>query len=150
MKYCRGYNFKLDFCEISGWKYSRIGDVTMQHVGSSRTALSTAKTNFDSVTMVDSLGCRVSSMKSVCPEHPRQVSSLITTMPFRAFMFQGANSGDEMVLSIRMLGCLLYEDCFPVSIKIFILYTSRRSFGVILNGTPLSFILPPTHLSGFL
>lgn len=73
----------------------------------------------NAVTLVDSLGCRVTAMKNICPEQPRLSTPLITTMPFRAFMFQGSQSGDEMVLSVRMLGCLNYEDCYQVGCMIF-------------------------------
>lgn len=77
--------------------------------------ISSSRSNQDVIVLLDSLGCRIPTMKSVCPEQPRQIGPLVTTFPFRAFMFQGANSGDEMILSVRMIGCLLYEDCFQVS-----------------------------------
>lgn len=68
----------------------------------------------DAIVLVDNQGCRIPAMRVVCPEQPRQLNNLVTTFPFRAFMFQGSNSGDEMVLSVKMIGCMQYEDCYQV------------------------------------
>lgn len=86
-----------------------MGDVIMRRL------LPQGRLSQESATIIDSLGCRVAAMKSVCPEQPRQLDPLTTTLTFRAFMFQGSNSGDEMVLSVRMYGCLQQEDCVKVS-----------------------------------
>lgn len=102
-----------------GWKYSRMSTVAMQRIlSSTQRYLNTQKSTTlrDSVILVDNLGCRVPAMKSVCPEQPKRISPLTISLPFRAFMFQGSNSGDEMVLSVRMQGCLQYDDCFQVSL----------------------------------
>lgn len=82
------------------------------------TSTPSVRTTTNSVTLVNSAGCRLPSMKGVCPEQPRHVTPLTVTLPMRAFMFQGAKSGDEMVLSVRMVGCLQAEDCFQVSNRI--------------------------------
>ncbi|XP_017769672.1 PREDICTED: uncharacterized protein LOC108557596 [Nicrophorus vespilloides] len=84
-----------------GWKYSRMGTVIVHGRQSSP----------DSITLVDNSGCRAHNMRAVCPEQPKQVDSLVTTMPLRAFMFQGAQQGDEMRLSVRVHACLQLEDC---------------------------------------
>lgn len=98
------------FFVFSGWKYSRMGDVLMRRL------LPQGRSGQDSVTLIDALGCRIPAMRTVCPEQPKQIDHLTTTLTFRAFMFQGANSGDEMILSVRMLGCLQPEDCLQVSL----------------------------------
>lgn len=89
-----------------------MGTVAVHRIGSQGEL---AKTSQNSVILVDSQGCRNPSMRGVCPEQPRQVTPLITTLPFRAFMFQESKSGDEMVLSVRMIGCLQFQDCHQVS-----------------------------------
>lgn len=72
----------------------------------------------DSVTLIDSYGCRIPAMKIVCPEESRKIDPLTTVLPFRAFLFQGSTSAegreDEMVLSVRMMACLHEEDCTSV------------------------------------
>lgn len=55
-------------------------------------------------------------MRSVCPDNPIQQNPLVTTLTVKAFMFQGMDNGDEMIMSVRMIGCLLPEDCLKVKL----------------------------------
>lgn len=104
-----GSNSKCLVCDlVEGWKYSKMGDVVMRRL------LPEGRLSQDFVTIIDSLGCRVPAMKSVCPEQPRQLDQLTTMLSFRAFMFQGSDRGAEMILSVRMYGCLQEEHCIQV------------------------------------
>lgn len=85
-----------------------MGEVVVHHVSKSN------KSQSRSVVLVDNTGCRDARMRSVCPDNPLQVAPLVTTLAVKAFMFQGMDSGDEMIMSVRMIGCLLQEDCFKV------------------------------------
>lgn len=82
-----------------------MGEVLVHHVSNSGQVQQRA------LTLVDSAGCRDIRMKAVCPDNPVQSSPLVSTLALRAFMFQGMASGDEMVMSVRMIACLHYEDC---------------------------------------
>lgn len=85
-----------------------MGDVVMRHL------INEGRLSQDFVTIIDPLGCRVPEMKSVCPEQPKQIDQLTTSLIFRAFMFEGTDKGEEMVLSVRMFGCLQEEHCIQV------------------------------------
>lgn len=69
-----------------------------------------------SLTLVEENGCRSSGIRSICPFQPRQLTPLDNILQFRAFLFQDSARGDDMVLSVRMLGCLNAQDCFQVNI----------------------------------
>nr|XP_023013806.1 uncharacterized protein LOC111503676 [Leptinotarsa decemlineata] len=84
-----------------GWKFSRMGPVTLRSSNSQK-----------SLTLVEENGCRSPGMKLICPFQPRQLSPLDTMLHFRAFLFQDSQRGDDMVLSVKMLGCLHSQDCF--------------------------------------
>lgn len=98
------YSYQLVYL-ILGWRFSRMGEVLVHHVSHS------AQVQQRALTLVDSAGCRDIRMKAVCPDNPAQTSPLVSTLALRAFMFQGMASGDEMVMSVRMIACLHYEDC---------------------------------------
>ncbi|XP_076270662.1 uncharacterized protein LOC143202763 [Rhynchophorus ferrugineus] len=83
-----------------GWKYSDIGPVVITGLQSQKSAL-----------LVNENGCRNSLMKSVCPNQPHRISPLTTDLQFRAFLFQESPEGDEMVVSVKMQGCIHPEDC---------------------------------------
>lgn len=95
--------------KTTGWKYSRLGEVIVHHVSKS------GRVDSRSAVLVDNAGCRDARMRSVCPDNPIQVSPLVTTLAVKAFMFQGMDNGDEMIMSVRTIGCLLQEDCYKVN-----------------------------------
>lgn len=97
-------NFICFWC--IGWRFSRLGEVTVHHVSNGgRTVRQRA------VNLLDSAGCRDARTRAICPADPVQPGPLITTFGVRAFMFQGMQSGDEMLMSVRIIACLNYEDC---------------------------------------
>lgn len=69
-----------------------------------------------SLTLVEDNGCRSAGIRNVCPFQPKQITPLDNVLHFRAFLFQNSARGDDMVLSVRMLGCLNAQDCFQVSV----------------------------------
>ncbi|KAG5893031.1 hypothetical protein JTB14_026583 [Gonioctena quinquepunctata] len=84
-----------------GWKFSRMGPVIIKSSNSQR-----------ALTLVEENGCRSAGIRTICPFQPRQLTSLDNMLHFRAFLFQESSKGDDMVLSVRMLGCLNPQDCF--------------------------------------
>ncbi|CAH2007136.1 unnamed protein product [Acanthoscelides obtectus] len=64
------------------------------------------------VTLVEENGCRSPGIRSICPFHPKQLHPLDNILYFRAFLFDDSVKGDDMVLSVRMTGCLHAQDCF--------------------------------------
>ncbi|KAL1491490.1 hypothetical protein ABEB36_012081 [Hypothenemus hampei] len=88
--------------DADGWKNSHIGPVILTGVNSKKSAL-----------LVNQEGCVNPTMKSIC-KPPEKVGPLNTELHFRAFLFQEAPQGDEMVLSVRILACLNTHDCFKV------------------------------------
>lgn len=87
-----------------GWNYTKITDISMQRLGKSGEVLNTAN-------LVSHNGCINPSMKSVCPLPPQYEPPLGQRFGFRAVMFQGMKSGDEVVMSIRIMGCINRNDC---------------------------------------
>lgn len=87
-----------------GWNYTKITDISMQRIGTSGEVLNT-------VSLVSNNGCVNPSMKSVCTIPPLYEPPLGQRFGFRAVMFQGMKSGDEVVMSIRIMGCINRRDC---------------------------------------
>lgn len=56
-------------------------------------------------------------MKSICPQPPTFEPPLGHRFGFRAVMFQGMKSGDEMVMSVKIAGCIDQSDCFVVRLS---------------------------------
>jgi hypothetical protein len=50
-------------------------------------------------------------MRSICPAPPTYEAPLGYRLAFRAVMFQGMRSGDEMVMKVRIAGCIHRQDC---------------------------------------
>lgn len=50
-------------------------------------------------------------MKSICPLGPTFEPPLGHRLAFKVVMFQGMRSGDEVVMSIKISGCLDEHDC---------------------------------------
>lgn len=70
----------------------------------------------NSVILVTSNGCVHPSMRSICPLPPTFEPPLGHRLGFRAVMFQGMKSSDEMILSVKIIGCIDQNDCFVVII----------------------------------
>nr|CAH7736312.1 unnamed protein product [Callosobruchus chinensis] len=87
--------------EGDGWKYSRMGPVVIRNEKSKK-----------HVTLVEENGCRSAGLRSICPFHPKQLNPLDNILYFRAFLFDDSAKGDDMILSVRMTGCLHPQDCF--------------------------------------
>lgn len=91
-----------------GWNYTRLSDVSLQRHSANGAVLNSAN-------LITSTGCVHPAMQSICPEPPVFEQPLGYRFGFRAVMFQGMKSGDEMVISVKILGCLHQIDCFVVS-----------------------------------
>lgn len=89
-----------------GWNYTKITDINMQRVGAAGEILNTAN-------LVSNNGCINPTMKSICTVPPQYEPPLGQKFGFRAVMFQGMKSGDEVVMSIRIMGCISEKDCEP-------------------------------------
>lgn len=50
-------------------------------------------------------------MKNVCPLEPVLDSPLGYRFGFKAFMFQGMKSGDDVVMNVKLSGCIFKQDC---------------------------------------
>ncbi|EDS34834.1 conserved hypothetical protein [Culex quinquefasciatus] len=87
-----------------GWNYTRLSDVAMLRLSASGTVLNSA-------TLVTTNGCLNPSMKAVCPAAPVLETPLSYRLGLRAAMFQGMRSGDEMVLRVRVVGCVDRREC---------------------------------------
>lgn len=93
-----------------GWNYSRIADVTLQRLGSFGQILNSA-------VLITSNGCVHPSMASICPLPPIFEPPLGHSLRFKVVMFQEMKSGDEMAISVRMVGCIDQRDCLTVCYK---------------------------------
>uniref|UniRef100_A0A1B0FAP6 ZP domain-containing protein n=1 Tax=Glossina morsitans morsitans TaxID=37546 RepID=A0A1B0FAP6_GLOMM len=86
-----------------GWNYAKLTDITFQRISPDGDLLQEA-------VLITSEGCLNPFMLSVCQgilfEAP-----LAYKVPFKAFMFQGMSSGDELIVSVRISGCLYPQDC---------------------------------------
>ncbi len=72
----------------------------------------------NSVVLITSNGCVHPSMRSICPIPPTFELPLGHRLGFRAVMFQGMKSGDEMVMSVKIAACIDQSDCFVVRIDL--------------------------------
>lgn len=88
---------------ISGWQGSKISLVTIRSGSIQK-----------SINLLDENGCPIPSMRHVCPHEPKHLTHLITILPFRAFLFQGAGKDDVMLLSVKITGCARSQDCNQV------------------------------------
>ena len=90
---------------FAGWNYTKLTDVSLQRVSPSGEIL-------NNVQLVTSLGCLNPSMQGVCTQAPSYDPPLGYKLPFKAVMFQGMRSGEDVIMSMRITGCLEYNDCF--------------------------------------
>ncbi|XP_004517821.1 uncharacterized protein LOC101451116 [Ceratitis capitata] len=87
-----------------GWSYTKLTDVNVQRISPTGELL-------NNVALITSRGCINPSMQSVCSQPPSYDPPLGHRLSFKAVMFQGMRSGDELVLSMRITGCLEARDC---------------------------------------
>ncbi|KAL5289490.1 hypothetical protein ACFFRR_009546 [Megaselia abdita] len=87
-----------------GWNFTKLSDVNLQRKSSNGNVQS-------SINLISSLGCLNPAMKSICPFGPNFDPPLGHRLSFKAVMFQGMRSGDEVVMSIKISGCLDEHDC---------------------------------------
>ncbi|XP_055527880.1 uncharacterized protein LOC129720424 [Wyeomyia smithii] len=87
-----------------GWNYTRLSEVVMQRLSPTASVLNSA-------TLIATNGCVNPAMKAICPAAPILESPLSYRLAFRAAMFQGMRSGDEMVLRVRVVGCVERREC---------------------------------------
>lgn len=104
-----------------GWNYSRIADVTLQRLGQFGQVINSAA-------LITSHGCVHPSMVSICPLPPTFEPPLGHSFRFKAVMFQEMKSGDEMAISVRMIGCIDHIDCLPVCTFFFIVIVKFEIF----------------------
>lgn len=91
-----------------GWNHSRVSDVSLQRIGPNGEILNSA-------TLIQSNGCVNPQMQSICSLPPVFEPPLGYRFGFRAVMFQGMKSGDEMIMNVRLIGCMDHHDCHFVS-----------------------------------
>lgn len=116
---------------IQGWKHSRLLNVALQRIAPTGEVLNSA-------TLITSDGCVNPKMRAICPNPPTFEPPLGHQMRFRAVLFQGMNSGDEIFMSVRVVGCIESHDCTgTVSLRI-------QSQNLLFNGENLFF-----HFSNF-
>ncbi|XP_073811825.1 uncharacterized protein [Musca autumnalis] len=87
-----------------GWNFTKLTDVSLQRISPSGEVL-------NNVQLITSQGCLNPSMKGICTQPPSFDAPLGYKLPFKAVMFQGMRSGDELLMSMRITGCLDYHDC---------------------------------------
>ncbi|XP_066594841.1 uncharacterized protein [Prorops nasuta] len=92
--------------EGDGWRYSRISDVNVHFVEKQA-----RKKIMNSLWILDSNGCLNPDVRDICSREQYKHSSLKTYLIFQAFMFENMRESDEMVLSVKVTGCLDGADC---------------------------------------
>ncbi|XP_036334728.1 uncharacterized protein LOC118745310 [Rhagoletis pomonella] len=87
-----------------GWNYTKLTDVNVERVSPSGELL-------NNVALITPRGCINPSMQSICTQPPSFDPPLGHRLNFKAVMFQGMHSGDELVISMRITGCMEARDC---------------------------------------
>ncbi|KAH8401750.1 hypothetical protein KR009_007667 [Drosophila setifemur] len=87
-----------------GWNYTKLSDVQLQRIASGGEVLNTAQ-------LVSSRGCLNPAMQSICTHAPILEPPLGQRLHFKAVMFPGMRSGEVLVISMRITGCLEHDDC---------------------------------------
>ncbi|XP_055372791.1 uncharacterized protein LOC129606475 [Condylostylus longicornis] len=88
-----------------GWNYTKLTDVNLQRFSPSGEIL-------NSVNIITQQGCINPVMRLVCPTQPSFDPPLGYRLSFKAIMFQGMRSGEEIVLSLKITGCMERADCY--------------------------------------
>ncbi|KAK0093690.1 hypothetical protein PV326_012898 [Microctonus aethiopoides] len=92
--------------EGDGWKYSRISDVTVHYVENNR-----QKKIMNSMWILDSSGCLNPDVHEICSREQYRVTPLESYLIFQAFMFDNMKETDEMIMNVKVTGCLDGSDC---------------------------------------
>ncbi|XP_058125864.1 uncharacterized protein LOC131285553 [Anopheles ziemanni] len=87
-----------------GWNYTRLSEVVMQRLSPTGTVLNSAS-------LVTTNGCLNPLMRAISPLAPVFEAPLGYRLGFRAAMFQGMRSGDEMIMRVRIVGCVDRREC---------------------------------------
>ncbi|XP_017049533.2 LOW QUALITY PROTEIN: uncharacterized protein LOC108093773 [Drosophila ficusphila] len=87
-----------------GWNYTKLSDVQLQRI-------STGGEILNNVQLISSRGCLNPAMQAICGHAPILEPPLGQRLHFKAVMFPGMRSGDVLVISMRITGCLEREDC---------------------------------------
>nr|NP_610695.1 uncharacterized protein Dmel_CG13196 [Drosophila melanogaster]AAF58629.1 uncharacterized protein Dmel_CG13196 [Drosophila melanogaster]AAM50298.1 RE44287p [Drosophila melanogaster] len=87
-----------------GWNYTKLSDVQLQRIATGGEILNT-------VQLVSSRGCLNPAMQAICAHPPILEPPLGQRLHFKAVMFPGMRSGEVLVISMRITGCLEREDC---------------------------------------
>ncbi|XP_017068800.1 uncharacterized protein LOC108106336 [Drosophila eugracilis] len=87
-----------------GWNYTKLSDVQLQRIAGGGEVLNT-------VQLVSSRGCLNPAMQAICAHAPISEPPLGQRLHFKAVMFPGMRSGEVLVMSMRITGCLEREDC---------------------------------------
>ncbi|EDV56441.1 uncharacterized protein LOC6546602 [Drosophila erecta] len=87
-----------------GWNYTKLSDVQLQRIATGGEVLNT-------VQLVSSSGCLNPAMQAICAHPPSLDPPLGQRLHFKAVMFPGMRSGEVLVISMRITGCLEREDC---------------------------------------
>ncbi|XP_017020034.1 uncharacterized protein [Drosophila kikkawai] len=87
-----------------GWNYTKLSDVQLQRIASGGEVLNT-------VQLISSRGCLNPAMLSICSHSPILEPPLGQRLRFKAVMFPGMRSGEVLMISMRITGCLEREDC---------------------------------------
>uniref|UniRef100_A0ABK8FY12 ZP domain-containing protein n=1 Tax=Anopheles gambiae TaxID=7165 RepID=A0ABK8FY12_ANOGA len=87
-----------------GWNFTRLSEVVMQRLSPTGTVLNSAS-------LVNANGCLNPLMRAISPVAPVFEAPLGYRLGFRAAMFQGMRSGDEMILRVRIVGCVDRREC---------------------------------------
>ncbi|XP_035892730.1 uncharacterized protein LOC118503502 [Anopheles stephensi] len=87
-----------------GWNFTRLSEVVMQRLSPTGTVLNSAS-------LVNTNGCLNPLMRAISPIAPVFEAPLGYRLGFRAAMFQGMRSGDEMILRVRIVGCVDRREC---------------------------------------
>ncbi|XP_055918366.1 uncharacterized protein LOC129950451 [Eupeodes corollae] len=87
-----------------GWNFTKLTDVNLQLISPNGDLTR-------SVNLITSHGCVNPSMRSICPQPPTFEPPLGHRFLFKAIMFQEMHSGEEIVLSMKITGCLEQNDC---------------------------------------
>lgn len=97
------FTFKTQISS-KGWNHTRISDVSLERQSPNGNVINTAS-------IITSNGCVNPSMKPICPQPPIFEPPLGHRLGFKAIMFQGMKSGDEIIMNVKVIGCMERGDC---------------------------------------
>lgn len=89
-----------------GWQYSKINDVTIYFVERRQ-----RRKIMNSLWILDANGCLNPEIRTICSREQYRVSPLESYLLFKAFMFENMKENDEMIIIVKVTGCLDGSDC---------------------------------------